>query len=402
MAEALYLPFDEADGSLVAYDYSPGAHHATVHEGRFVPGRDGNCVYYPGSGYSEVIDQILDLSDTYTLMFWVMTDPQPASTTDTRAVFVFEGDNQEAALYLNTSLSVWTHIAIVHHEGFALAYVNGRKVDTTTFPGGWGSPKGLVIVNHNGRNDAGRCYMSEFKILTDTVYSEGDLIPIITNSTLTVKFSINGLDFKSLGLTVGPNPKGLTDLLGKKESSSYDWPDQHGSQVSLTGRRYTPRQIELDCWYSAYGADAMLDTQMAILSEFKKPGTQRFMVQIATKPWVYEVVNEEGIDFSDVKWRSGKAFCKFTLRMVEYQPIKRVLAYTRVNSSTPAVSITVSTPDLLTIYWGDGGVTYNVTGDNLTVTHTYGSDGTFYPIIAGVIEDITAFSTNAVIVWNEF
>jgi hypothetical protein len=41
----LDIPFDEADGSTIAYDLSPGHHHAAVELGRFVPGRFGNCVY---------------------------------------------------------------------------------------------------------------------------------------------------------------------------------------------------------------------------------------------------------------------------------------------------------------------------------------------------------------------
>jgi hypothetical protein len=216
-----------------------------------------------------------------------------------------------------------------------------------------------------------------------------------------VKFSINGVDLKStFGIHVRPNLKGIVDELSTKEGNSYNWKDQHGRQTDLEKKRYEARQIEMDCWFNAIGQDAMLENIMAIRALFHKDGTQRLMVELATKPLVYEVFLAGGIDFSEMKWRSGKAFCSFTLKFEEPEPIKRVLRHIKVDGSTPDMSITLTSANLLNIYWGDGEVTKNVFGTNVTVTHHYTVSGTYYPIITGVIEEITNFSQNAVVVWN--
>lgn len=403
MATELFLPFDETDGSTIAYDFSGHGRHAAVNGGRFIEGRNGNCVYYPGSGFSEIQEQFLNFAGVYTIMCWVMVIPQPGSTTDTFAMFKFTGTDREVKVNFSTALGVWTHLALTHSAGIVKSYVNGRPTDTKTFPTGWGTPTGLCIATRNGFADGGRLSMDEFKVLSGELYTEQDIIPIITNTTLSVKFFINGVDFDSMGIKVKPKPRGLTDKLQKKESNSYDWADQHGRQVSLVNTRYEPRTIELDCFFKTFGTDDMMERQMTIKDHFQRDGTQRLMVQVATKPLVYEVHHPEGIDFSDMKWRSGKAFCEFTLKLVETQPVKRVLMYNKSSGSTPPISITLSTPDynLLTIYWGDGTVTHNVFGTNVTITHTYTDNGVYYPIITGVIEDITSFTHNAVLVWNK-
>jgi hypothetical protein len=399
MAEALFLPFDEADLSEIAYDYSPGAHHAALTGARFVEGREGNCVYFPSDGFAEIIPPVLDLSDTYTMMLWAMGEQQIGGTGLCSVVFKFAGDDQYLVLDTNATINVWTHIGITHEAGSVRVYINSRQAAFADSPGGWGAPTGMCILVDNGHPGAGHCYIDNFKILTDVVYGESDFIPIISNSTLTVKFSINGVDLKSLGIRVGPNPKGIIDELSPKESNSYAWKDHHGRQQDLEDRRYDTRNIEMDCWFSSVGQDAMIENIMAIRALFRKNGTQRLMVEIGTKPFVYEVCLIGGIEFTN-KWRPGKAFCSFTLKMEELEPVKRVLRYIKVDESTPDMSITLTCPYVLNIYWGDGEIAKNVFGTNVTVTHEYAEPGTYYPIITGVIEEITNFSQNAVVVWN--
>jgi hypothetical protein len=62
--------------------------------------------------------------------------------------------------------------------------------------------------------------------------------------------------------------------------------------------------------------------------------------------------------------------------------------------------VTLTSNKPLTIYWGDGAVSYDIYGTAVTATHTYTSNGIYYPIVAGVIEKVTDFSTNAIIVWS--
>jgi hypothetical protein len=67
------------------------------------------------------------------------------------------------------------------------------------------------------------------------------------------------------------------------------------------------------------------------------------------------------------------------------------------------VTMTVTSSKVLDIYWGDGTSTKNVYGTNRTLSHPYADGGAAerYIIIAGVIEDITAFTTNAAVIWSK-
>ena len=71
------------------------------------------------------------------------------------------------------------------------------------------------------------------------------------------------------------------------------------------------------------------------------------------------------------------------------------------NTANSEASITVTTYSMLNIYWGDGTHTYNVSGNNKTVEHTYDDPGEYDIVITGVIEDIESFSTNAIVVWDK-
>lgn len=44
----LQMPFDESDGSLVAYDYSQNRADGAVNGAHFVTGKNGNAISLPG------------------------------------------------------------------------------------------------------------------------------------------------------------------------------------------------------------------------------------------------------------------------------------------------------------------------------------------------------------------
>jgi len=397
----LFLPFDEADGSTVAFDYASGAHHATVHNGQFIEGREGNVVYFPAEGYAEIIDSILDLTATYTVMFWVLANQTGMGTGESFFAIKFPEPDQYLKLDLNTNLSIWTHIALTHDNGVYCTFTNGRRRDIETVNPAWGDATGFCMAHNNGYDATGYCQIYNYKIIEGVAYSEQALSEVISTATIPVKFIIDGVDLKSIGVTVAKE-RGLTDKLPIKDSNSFNWKDQHGTQVDLAAPRYDVRTIELDCWFKATGTDAQLETQMTIRDLFNKPGTVRLRAEVATKPFIYEVYHPGQIDFSDGKWRSGPAFRSFKLTLVELQPIKKILRHIKVDGTTPDVSITLTTPNLLTVFWGDGSLGSIEPGTNLTITHHYTIYDTYDILIAGVIEDITNFSTNAIVVWNKF
>ena len=104
----------------------------------------------------------------------------------------------------------------------------------------------------------------------------------------------------------------------------------------------------------------------------------------------------------DKKWRDDIMIGTFSLKLREPEPVKRVLKHIVVNEASKTCSITLSSDRYFNIYWGDGSVDYDCGGgENITISHTYATNGDYYPIITGVIDGITQFTTNAIIVWNE-
>ena len=90
---------------------------------------------------------------------------------------------------------------------------------------------------------------------------------------------------------------------------------------------------------------------------------------------------------------------KFKIKLVEDEPVKKVLRHIGTTANTTA-QINVTSSKLLNIYWGDGTHTYNVSGTDKEVKHTYTEAGEYDIVITGVIEDITSLSTNAIVVWD--
>ena len=72
-----------------------------------------------------------------------------------------------------------------------------------------------------------------------------------------------------------------------------------------------------------------------------------------------------------------------------YPKVKKII-YNFKNPEKPATIV----------FWGDGTSTKGVSGSK-TITHTFLEAGEYDIVITGVIEDITSFTTNAIVVWNK-
>jgi PKD repeat protein len=137
------------------------------------------------------------------------------------------------------------------------------------------------------------------------------------------------------------------------------------------------------------------------LDVFQADGTQRLSVDIhPTKPLLFEVYNESGVSVSK-RWSDEVMIGTFTLKLIEPEPVKRVVRHQRISEATKTLTITMTTSKAVTIHWGDGAKDYDVFGSNITVSHSYSADGMFYAVISGVIEEITDFSTSGIVVWNK-
>ena len=101
------------------------------------------------------------------------------------------------------------------------------------------------------------------------------------------------------------------------------------------------------------------------------------------------------------EWSDTLMVGTFKLKLVEPEPVKRVMKHIRIGESTKTCTVKLTSSKYLNIYWGDGKVDYDVCGENLTINHEYASNGDYFPVVTGCIDEITSFETNAIVVWEK-
>ena len=135
-------------------------------------------------------------------------------------------------------------------------------------------------------------------------------------------------------------------------------------------------------------------------AQFDKRGTNRLVIDVhPIKPLIYEVYCKDAIEIQK-EWSDELMVGTFKLKLIEPEPVKRVLKHIRISDSTKTCTITLTSHKLVNIYWGDGQVDYDISGENRTITHDFAQNGDFFPVITGCIEEITDFNTNAIVVWE--
>jgi len=393
---ALDIPFDEPDGSTIAYDFSPGHHHAAIEAGRFIPGRFGNCAYFPNEGKAEIIEQVVDFGQDFTFMIWVMAAPVNSFPTQSYVLFKFPGENNFRRIMVNNRLQNWTHFAVTQGGNVLTVYINGSNVGTISHPSGV-RPTGFALLNNSPHSTGGFCYLDDGKVVAGEAIPPEKIEEDINNTLQPVNFSVNNINFKDYGVWV-ERMEGVFDLPDRKDPLTVEWADYHGEVVDLLKPVWDVREIELRCWIKGNGLDNMTSKWMEFKDHFMQGGTVRFAIEAGTKPLAFEVYQKENLKFEKDKWYEGDDFGRFTLNLREPQPIKKLLKVSGQNSA----SVTLTSEKLVSIYWGDGSRTENVKGTNVTRTHNYAGSGDYFIIVAGVIEDISNFSSSAPIVWNKY
>ncbi len=210
-------------------------------------------------------------------------------------------------------------------------------------------------------------------------------------------YYLNGTNLKDFGVYVARG-RGLIDGLNIKEPKEMDWDGYHGKVVDLSAPRYESREITLECFIA--GVDKVDTIQKAnqFFRELAKAGTQRLMIDTGEgKMLPYEVYQSGKVDINN-RWTNGTNVGEFTLKLIEPEPVKRVLKFVVSDPATDKPSITLTSDKLVTMFWDDG--TKETGSGTVTWTHTYSEAGTYHIVLAGVIEEITGFSTNCEIVWN--
>lgn len=211
-----------------------------------------------------------------------------------------------------------------------------------------------------------------------------------------VQYTIDGIPLERWGVYVEAS-RGVLDLPKPKAPLSKDWADEHGTFIDLKGApRYEDRQIELDCFLKADSPEAFVERCVAFTEALDKGGLRRLSIHPfadeSHPPLLYDVYLSEGIQY-DKRWRGGVMYGRFTLRLTEPMPIKRV--YSVQATKGGRIAFTLTSPSPISFSWGDGSHSHDVIGKALKVEHTYREAGRMFILLSGNLDQIESLQTKA-------
>lgn len=385
----LHLPFDDPDGD-IAYDYSLSRADAALSGGASFSrdAKQGKSLALNGSGEC-ITNTSIPLGSNFTLSMYV-------KPVHARLGWLLNlpGVDQYLEQWMDVVPGEWVFLAFVKNGKSFAVYLNHSKVYT-----GMMSEHPIGFSVNDEALEGCSAQIDEVRLYDE---AKADKEIFLMQKESDVEYYIDGRNFKEFGVYVSES-SGLVGRLARKEALQIEWDSYHGTVRDKKRPRYKERTIELSCFMEASGRSAYVEWVNLFFSQFDKEGNHRLKVEYAgsTKPLVYEV---ELLEESDPQKQWGKydqdlMVGKFKLKLVEDEPVKKVLRHIGGAANTTA-KIKVSSSRLLNIYWGDGTHTYNVSGVDKEVVHTYAEPGEYDIVIAGVIEDITSLSTNAIVVWD--
>lgn len=215
-----------------------------------------------------------------------------------------------------------------------------------------------------------------------------------------MNYYIDNIDIKSTyGVFISAS-SGLISNPKPKRPAARSWAEYNGEIPDLASTVYEARDIKLECFIKADNREQFLAKVYGFLDLFEKGRTVRLMVDVgASKPLVYEVFLNAQVDIEKA-FDPGQLVGTFTLNLREPEPVKRVLKF-EATAETLQASITMTSPKLVSIYWGDTTVTEDVSGTDKVTTHTYSAAGVYYIVITGNINQVTALTSNATLIWSK-
>jgi len=399
----LHLPMNESDNSAVAYDYSTNRNDGVVSGGAtFMQGKAGKAINFPGNGarcdVSMQASQFL-LSSSFTFAAWVCSNEMEAGTPTKFIVVVnFSGVEHFHTTQIPTIVGSWRHIAIVRDGNSYIVYVDGNIFDTFVDSG---TLTGFSVCQDCYSGELGFGKVDEV-VAVQTALPQIDILALMATDSKQ-EYTIDGVDFKDFGVYVSDSD-GVVDRPKMKTPRTESWDDYHGEVVDMMHNYVEPRQITLSCFIKAESRVDFMDKIFRFEEMFTSTGLHRLMIELGSKPLVYNVYCPDAIAVSK-KWNDGLMVGTFKLKLTEPEPVKRVLKhYVTDNAGSNVCTLYIKSAKYLNVYWGDGSVDYDVCGDSAnikTITHTYTNIGEYYPVITGCIDEISSFNTTSILVWNK-
>ncbi len=228
-----------------------------------------------------------------------------------------------------------------------------------------------------------------------------------------VTYYLNGVDLSALGIFVSKSV-GMLNRPALKEQTQVDWLDRHGVVWGHRKRRFQPREFRLDCFMKVQDKEKLVINLTRLYDLFSPKGLSQLRVELGdgVPPLVYMVALIDEVEVNKT-WSSAEMVATFELRLVEPEPVKRLLTFRK---SDGRCSISFESVQPVTVYWGDGEVSYDVMtngmamedrtydGSLVKVGHEYRGDGEpqAFIVVTGDIEEMRSFSTNAKVLWPRY
>lgn len=404
----LHLPFDEDAGSARAYNYAPNRTADT--DGIL----SGDCAFRDAEGYlmlhgedaeCHVEANLLRFSGEFTLVGYIRTN-----ATEITLVMNYSDQRQEYTHAVTPG--EWYFVCIqrvlMGSDFYTRMMVDEQMVYNEPAVG---NPVGCFVTDNT---DDHSIAMDDVKAWNRALsFTE---IFALMRSNEDVEYYVDGINFKTFGVEVSDS-HGLLDALARKEPLRVDWDNYHGETVSLNRPRFQRREIRLECFIVASDNYAFVQAVNRFIAAFNKSGTVRLTCEYdgASKPLEFDVYRDEAIEV-DKTWSEELMVGTFEITLIEPSPVKRVLKY--ICQSAGYAEFTITTSKKINVTWGDcdntcqistdGGTTWtsltrsaNIGGSAIKVRHYFASAGEYTIVIHGVIEDITSFSTDCIVVWNK-
>lgn len=385
----LYLPFDEPDGTTAA-DFSASRNDATLSQGAELTkdAKIGKALSLNG-GIAQTNYNVPYGSD-----FSIFCFVRPV-TSQIGWILNFSGLNNYQEQWLDVREGQWYGLAFVRSGRTFSVYMDGRVVYSQSKDG---TPVGFSL-NEPG-NFESHVLLDEVRIY-DRAITALEILRLCQDTD--VEYYINSVNFKDYGVEVSKST-GLVGQLEKKEGLTVSWDAYHGKVRDKKNPRFKERKITLECFIEAQSRTDFVSKVNAFFAQFDGSGTQRLRVEYdgTARPLVYEVYQSKGVDPSKTwgHFNNELMVGTFKLELDEDEPVKRVLRHVAAQAGS-SVSFGFSSYKLLNVYWGDGTHTFGLSGQNQTSSHSYTEAGEYDIIITGVIEDITDFTTDAIVIWNK-
>jgi hypothetical protein len=393
----LNLPFDESNGSTIAYDYSQNRADGQVLGASFAAGKNGNAIKFGGSDTCEVAKNVItNLAMDFSMLMWAQNiNIECGSPQKFIWRLNFAGWNNYVEVPIEGKPGIWYSLAITRCSSGFNFYVNASLIKSITNAG---ELKGVSLNQDFYGGDYGFGLLDDVKFY-NVALTQSDLIDALSTSKKLV-YTLDGVDLKEYGVYVSDS-KGVVNRPKLKNMASVSWDNYHGQAVDLQNKYYEAREITLTCFIKANSKTDFIMQVSRFEQLFDAKGTQRLVIDVhPTKPLIYEVYCNTEINVSK-KWKEELMVGTFDLKLIEPEPVKRILKHIRVDKGTKTCTIAMTTEKMVNIYWGDGTVDYDISGTNITPYHAYETNGEYFPVITGCIDEITDFTTNAIVVWNK-